>query len=161
MPGCVRIAPPFADFIDVTLQEFIAFLGRHPLLSLGLAGVTLALVYTELARLWQGFKALKPAQLAALVNGEDALLVDLRASGEFQQGHIAGSKNVQMSQFDPENKQLTAAKSLPVVLVCKTGMSAASAAKRLVKAGFSRVYVLDGGITAWQQADLPLIKGRG
>jgi Rhodanese-related sulfurtransferase len=65
-----------------------------------------------------------------------------------------------MSQFDPENKQLAPARSLPVVLVCKTGMTATGAAKRLVKAGFEKVYVLDGGIEAWRQAGLPLVKGR-
>jgi rhodanese-related sulfurtransferase len=68
---------------------------------------------------------------------------------------------VQMSQFDPENKKLAAAKALPVVLVCKTGFTAGDAAKRLKKAGFERVFVLDGGIGGWQQADLPLAKGRG
>jgi len=47
-----------------------------------------------------------------------------------------------------------------VVLVCKAGQASGDAAKRLRKAGFERVYVLDGGIAAWQQADLPLVKGR-
>ena len=28
------------------------------------------------------------------------------------------------------------------------------------KAGFEKVYVLEGGVAAWQQADLPLVKGR-
>ena len=31
----------------------------------------------------------------------------------------------------------------------------------LKKAGFEHVYVLDGGIGGWQQADLPLARGRG
>ena len=95
-----------------------------------------------------------------LVNRENALVVDLRPSGDFEKGHIPGSKNVQMSQFDPENKQLAAARALPVVLVCKTGQTANTAAKRLKKAGFEQVYVLEGGIGAWQQADLPLKRGR-
>jgi rhodanese-related sulfurtransferase len=47
-----------------------------------------------------------------------------------------------------------------VVLVCKTGQGAGDAARRLLKAGFEKVYVLDGGIQAWQQADLPLARGR-
>ncbi|RMH93171.1 rhodanese-like domain-containing protein [Lysobacter pythonis] len=143
------------------MTELFEFLGRHLWLSLALAGITLALVYTELSRFWQGFKALKPGELTALVNRENALVIDIRAMNEFQQGHVSGSKNVLMSQFDPESKLLASAKSLPVVVVCKTGMTAAGAAKRLVKAGFEKVYVLDGGIAAWQQADLPLVKGRG
>ena len=33
-------------------------------------------------------------------------------------------------------------------------------ARRLRKAGFAQVAVLEGGIQAWQSADLPLVKGR-
>lgn len=139
----------------------MAFAGRNPVLSLALAGLTLAILYNEIAGLFRGYKGLRPAELTGLVNRDSALVVDLRPHAEFDKGHIAGAKNVQMSQFDPENTQLKAAKSLPVVLVCKTGQSTGAAAKRLRKAGFEKVYVLDGGIAAWQQADLPLVKGRG
>lgn len=145
----------------MNFEELWAFLGRNPMLSLALAGITVAIVYTELMRVFRGFKGLRPAELTALVNREDALVVDLRPAAEFEKGHIPGSKNVQMAQFDPENKALTGAKSLPVVAVCKTGVTAVDAAKRLCKAGFEKVYVLEGGIGAWQQADLPLAKGRG
>jgi rhodanese-related sulfurtransferase len=144
----------------VNPEELLAFAGRHPMLSLGLAGLTVAIIYNEVSGLFRGFKALRPAELTALVNRDNALVVDLRPAGDFEKGHIPGSKNVQMAQFDPENKQLAAAKTLPVVLVCKTGQTAGDAAKRLKKAGFERVHVLDGGIAAWQQADLPLVKGR-
>lgn len=140
-----------------TLQ---AFAGRHPLLSLALLGLTLAILYNEFSQLFRGFKGLRPAELTALMNRDNALVVDLRPMADFDKGHIPGSKNVQISQFDPENKQLAAARALPVVAVCKSGQTAADAAKRLKKAGFERVYVLDGGIGAWQQADLPLAKGR-
>ncbi|MBJ7575353.1 rhodanese-like domain-containing protein [Luteimonas sp. MC1828] len=145
----------------MNLEELSAFAGRNPMLALALAGITLAILYTEFARLFRGFKGLRPAELTALMNRENALVVDLQPAGDFEKGHIPGSKNVQMSQFDPENKLLAGAKVLPVVTVCKTGVTAAQAAKRLRKAGFERVYVLDGGIAAWQQADLPLAKGRG
>jgi rhodanese-related sulfurtransferase len=144
----------------VNLEELLAFAGRHQLLSIGLVGLTVAIVANEVAQLFRGYKALRPAGLTALVNRDNALVVDLRPMADFEKGHIPGSKNVQMSQFDPENKQLAAAKSLPVVLVCKTGQTAGQAAKRLKKAGFEHVHVLDGGIGAWQQADLPLAKGR-
>jgi rhodanese-related sulfurtransferase len=128
------------------VPDLLAFAGRNPMLSLALAGLTVAIIGNEVMQLFRGFKALRPAELTALVNRENALVVDLRPSAEFEKGHIPGSKNVQMSQFDPENKQLAPAKSLPVVLVCK--------------AGFEHVHILDGGIGAWQQADLPLVKGR-
>lgn len=130
------------------------------MLSMALVGLTLALIVTEIARLFRGYKALRPAELTSLMNRDNALVVDLSASGDFEKGHIAGSRNVAPSQFDPENKLLAAAKSLPVVVVCRNGQASAGAAKRLKKAGFEHVHWLDGGVAAWQQADLPLVKGR-
>jgi rhodanese-related sulfurtransferase len=144
----------------VTLDELLAFAGRHPYLSLGLVGLTVAIAYTEVMRLFRGYKALRPAELTSLINRDNALVIDLQPIADFEKGHIPGAKNVQMSQFDPENKLLSPAKALPVVLVCKTGQASGDAAKRLKKAGFERVYVLDGGIGGWLQADLPLVKGR-
>ena len=144
----------------MNFEALLDFAGRHAMLSMGLAGLTIALIYMEVARLFRSYKALRPAALTALINRENALVVDFSATAEFEKGHIPGSKNVQPSQFDPENKQLANAKALPVVAVCRTGQASAAAAKRLKQAGFEQVYWLDGGIAAWQQADLPLVKGR-
>lgn len=144
----------------MTFAELAAFAGRHLLLSLALAGITVALIANEVARLFSGVRRIGPAQLTGLINRDNALVVDLRTPGEFEKGHIAGAKNVQPNKFDPENKQLAAAKALPVVLVCRVGQTAGTLAKRLHKAGFANVSVLEGGIQAWQGADLPLVKGR-
>ena len=144
----------------MTLAELMAFAGRHPYLSLALGGLTVALIYNEIAGRLSGIRRLGPAEVTALINHGNALLVDVRGASDFEKGHIAGSKNVQMTQFDPENKQLASAKSLPVVMVCKVGQTASFAARRLRKAGFTDVAVLEGGIQAWQAADLPLVKGK-
>jgi rhodanese-related sulfurtransferase len=65
-----------------------------------------------------------------------------------------------MSQFDPEKKDLANARDLPVVVMDKDGRgNAPKAAQRLVKAGFSKVHILGGGVLAWQAAQLPLAKG--
>lgn len=130
------------------------------MLPLALVGLTLALIVTEVAGLFRGYKHLRPAELTALINRDNALVIDLSASGDFEKGHIAGSRNLTPSQFDPENKVLAPAKQLPVVVVCRNGQASSAAAKRLKKAGFEQVYLLDGGVAAWQQADLPLVKGR-
>ena len=144
----------------VTFAELADFAGRNPILSLALAGLTVAIIWNEIAGRMGGFKRVGPAELTGMINRDNALVVDLRAAGDFAKGHIAGARNVQMSQFDPENKQLAPAKDLPVVLVCNVGQTATAAAKRLRKAGFAKVSVLEGGIQAWQGADLPLVKGR-
>jgi len=144
----------------VTVDQLLAFAGRHLFLALALAGLTLAILWNEVSRLFRGYKALRPAALTALINRENALVVDLSPVADFEKGHIPGSRNVLPSQFDPESANLAKAKALPVVAVCRTGQASADAARRLKQAGFEHVYWLDGGIAAWQQADLPLVKGR-
>ena len=144
----------------MTFAELAAFAERNALLSMALAGLTVAILWTEAMRLLRGGQRLAPAALTALVNREDALVVDVRVAGDFEKGHIPGAKQLALAEVKPEHKLLAAAKSRPVVLVCKAGQSATGAATTLRKAGFERVYVLDGGIDGWQQAGLPLAKGR-
>ena len=144
----------------MTFQELLAFAERHPYLSFALVGLTVAILYVEIARLFRGYKALRPAELTALMNRDNALVVDLSASNDFEKGHIPGSRNVIPSQFDPQGKLLAGAKQSPVVLVCRNGMASDAAAKKLKKAGFEQVYWLEGGTAAWDAAGLPLVKGR-
>lgn len=141
-------------------NRLLAFAGENPILSFALAGLTLAIIYTEISRLFIGFKPVDPAGLTALINRQDALLVDVSAAPEFEKGHIAGARHVLMSQFDADNKVLAKAKDLPVVLACRTGATSTEAARKLVKAGFKQVFWLDGGVAAWQAASLPLVKGK-
>ncbi|MBS0456438.1 MAG: rhodanese-like domain-containing protein [Proteobacteria bacterium] len=137
-----------------------AFFANHTLLVLGLVGVTIALIANELSRFTRGYRAIGPARLTELINRDNVLVVDVSASGDFEKGHVIGSRSVTMSQFDPENKDLAKVRELPVALVCRNGTTSATAAKRLVKAGFKTVYWLDGGVSAWQSADLPLARGK-
>jgi rhodanese-related sulfurtransferase len=140
--------------------RLLAFAGDNQMLVMIFVGLTMAIVYTEFSRLTSGFKAVDPAGLTALINREDALLVDVSAAADFEKGHIAGAKNVQMSQFDADNKVLAKVRELPVAVVCRTGTASADAARKLAKAGFKQVHWLDGGIAAWVQAQLPLVKGK-
>jgi rhodanese-related sulfurtransferase len=142
------------------MDRLLPFFQANPLLSLAFLGLTLAIVYTEVRRLFRGYKAINPAQLTELVNREDALVLDLRGQAEFEKGHIIGSRHLLPSQIEPEGKLLAKAKESPVVLVCAAGITASAAAEKLVKAGFKKVSVLDGGLTTWQSAGLPLAKGR-
>ena len=140
--------------------RLLAFAGENQMLVMIFAGLTVAIVYTEFSRLTSGFKAVDPAGLTALINRQDALLVDLSAAADFEKGHIAGAKNVQPSQLDADNKVLARVRELPVALVCRNGNASADGARKLAKAGFKQVYWLDGGIASWQQANLPLVKGK-
>jgi len=145
-----------SDFIH-RLPEF---LGNHLYLTLGFIGVLLALVVSEAQRFTRGYKALTPAGLTHLINRENALVIDVSSLQDFEKGHVPGARHVAMSQFDAENKDLVKAKELPVAIYDRGGQMSGTAAQRLAKAGFSRVYWLEGGLAAWTEAQLPLAKGR-
>lgn len=142
------------------LQRLPEFIGNHPILSMAFFGILVALIASESGRWFRGYKELTPAELTRLINGDNALVVDVSPPADFEKGHITSAKNVAMAQFDPEHKDLGKVKDRPVVVICRNGQTSAGAATRLTKAGFSKVYILTGGTAAWAAADLPLIKGK-
>jgi rhodanese-related sulfurtransferase len=141
------------------LHKLPIFVGNHLALSALFAVILIALVALEFGRLLRKYQELTPAGLTLLINRESPLLVDLSARADFEKMHVPGARHVLPSQFDPEHKDLAKAKDLPVVVMDKDGRGSDKAAQRLVKAGFSKVYTLGGGVLAWQQAQLPVAKG--
>ena len=146
------------------MHEFMTrlpqFLGNHVLLVAAFIVIILALIGLEVSRRFRGFRELTPGALVQMINRGEPLVIDLSAVADYEKGHITGSRHVAQSQFDPENKDLAKAKELQVVTVCRNGVVSGKAARRLVKAGFSHVATLAGGIDAWKRADLPLAKGK-
>jgi rhodanese-related sulfurtransferase len=147
--------------VSEILHRLPEFIGNHPFLSFGFIGVLVAMVAMEFGRLTRGYTSLTPAGLTQLINRNSALLIDVSSIQDYEQGHIVGARHVAMSQFDPENKDLAKARELPVAIYCKSGLTSQLAAKRLKKAGFTQVYMLEGGLRSWTEAQLPLTKGRG
>ena len=143
------------------LHKLPEFASNHLLLVALFVAILLALLGGEVMTLFRKWKTLTPAGLTQLINRDTPLIIDLSASADFEKAHVPGAKNVAMSQFDPETqKDLSKAKDLPVVLIDKDGRGVGKAANRLIKAGFQKVFVLDGGTYAWQTAQLPLAKGK-
>jgi len=97
-------------------------------------------------------------QLTNLVNKESACLVDVRPKNEFETGAIAGSINIPFEELDNRNDELLKQQENPMVIICKMGRNAALAGEKLQKHGYKITYVLQGGITTWQQEGLPLVK---
>ena len=77
-------------------------------------------------------------------DGREALLVDVREPGEFAGERLRGSVNFPLSSPDAEFARLPKGKSL--VIVCRSGLRAQDAARRLHKLGFDDVRVLEGGL---------------
>lgn len=82
----------------------------------------------------------------------DLQVVDIRDTASFEAGHIANSFNLNnenISHFIAE-----ADMDKPLIVVCYHGISSQSAAGYLNEQGFDNVYSLDGGYSAWHQANI-------
>lgn len=106
----------------------------------------------------RGGRSVSPQQATNMVNREDALIIDLRDTDEFRQGHIAGSVNIPMSQLAERIAELDKHKDKPVILVCKMGTSASLAGRQLRGRGFEQVARMQGGIQGWRADNLPVVK---
>lgn len=76
-------------------------------------------------------------------------LVDVRTPEEFAEGAIDGAKNINFysPEFLEEMNKLD--KEKPVVLYCRSGGRSANASNDLIKAGFKKVYNVEGGYIAY------------
>jgi rhodanese-related sulfurtransferase len=99
---------------------------------------------------------LTPAEATLLMNREDALVLDVRETGEWSSGHITGARHITLAQIDKRLSELDKFKEKPIIVVCATGNRSSSACGQLKKHGFGKVFSLGGGISAWRDANLPL-----
>jgi rhodanese-related sulfurtransferase len=88
--------------------------------------------------------------------GKHPLILDVRQPNEFQQMHIKGAKLVPLTEIYKHLGELP--KGREIVCVCASGSRSKSAAKILAKEGFA-VSDMQGGMTAWKHAKLPVQKG--
>jgi len=99
---------------------------------------------------------LTPAQATLLMNREDALVLDVRETGEWASGHIPGARHISLAQLEKRMSEIEKLKERPIIICCASGNRSSSACGRLKKSGFEKVFNLAGGIAAWREASLPL-----
>ncbi|MDK9703727.1 MAG: rhodanese-like domain-containing protein [Sulfuritalea sp.] len=103
-----------------------------------------------------GAENLSPSEATLLINREDALVLDVRESGEWSSGHIPGARHITLGQLDKRLSEIEKFKDRPIIVVCASGNRSSSACGRLKKSGFEKVFNLSGGVSAWLGANLPL-----
>lgn len=94
-----------------------------------------------------------------LNDSKPAAVFFVDTSQEFAQGHIHGSNWVSRGWLEFQVEGFAPSKDAPVVVTCSNGQMAPLAGATLKDMGYQDVSVLEGGITAWGNAGLPLEKG--
>lgn len=139
------------------LPEFIA---NHLFLFSLLIGILSLLLWNLFGTAVSGIREIGPAEVTRLINHEKAVVLDIRDEEEFGQGHILNAMNIPAVNLVDEDKNLTRHKDKPLILTCKQGADSIRAARLIKQKGFEKIYSLKGGVQAWRDAKLPLVRNQ-
>ena len=138
------------------MSDFIAFVQLHWLWWVLLVVLVIAFALMEWIDKALGLLQLQPQQVVDRVNHQNAVVIDIRSAGDFQQGHIAHAVNI--PRTDLTVQKLTVYQSRPIILVCQLGQSVKAVGKQLQRQGLKNVMYLEGGMTRWLTDNLPVVK---
>ena len=96
--------------------------------------------------------------IAAEQGKEDFLIIDLRIDREFEEGHIEGARSINYYDTKFKRMVLELNRDATILLYCRRGIQSRMALRDFGKWGFSKVYALKGGVDAWVEAGLPLVR---
>ncbi len=109
-------------------------------IGIAVAAVTLAFA------LLQGMGRVSGSEARRLVD-QGALLLDVRTTQEFADGHIPKAVNIPVQELERRMSEL-GSKARPIVVYCRSGHRSGIAADLLKKAGFTAVHDL-GAMSRW------------
>lgn len=106
------------------------------------------------------YKDLNVLQCDSLIKANetnpDFVILDVRTSGEWESYHIFGSINRSTGLSDFAAQLNILPKHKIFLLHCQSGSRSAGAFEKMKELGFSEVYEMMGGISAWKNASLPV-----
>lgn len=77
-----------------------------------------------------------------ILMGEGAVLIDVRSSMEYEQGHLNNSINIDVDAIESVIESKVKDKDTKIIVYCRSGNRSATAAEKLVNMGYKKVYDL-------------------
>jgi len=139
------------------MQRLLEFIGNHPYLAAAAVAAAVVVGVYELRARIQAFAALSAMQAVRLMN-QGALVIDLRGKESYDSGHIGDARNIPLADLASQAEVLKKWRDKSVITYCDNGINGASAARALIKLGFTKVFNLQGGLEAWVKDNMPLAK---
>lgn len=128
-----------------------------PLLALGLASCAAqASPAPEMAQRAATVETVTASELAAMIERGEVVLVDVRTPAEFEEGRLNGALNAPIQTFVPASIPIEAERE--TILYCRSSGRSGRAAQMLAEHTGGTVRHLEGGIIAWQEAGLPVVR---
>ena len=116
------------------------------------------LLWPMLQRSASGVTNLSPNDAVMLINRSNAIVLDVRDDAEFAGGHITDAKHIPLAQLEDRIAEIRRFKDKPVLVNCLAGVRSGKACDILRKHEFTKLYNLQGGLNAWLQAKLPVVR---
>jgi rhodanese-related sulfurtransferase len=140
------------------LNQIPEFASNHLFLVMAFVVLLALVLANEFKIATQRFASLTPAAAVQLMNNEDVVVLDVREASETADGKITKAIQIPVGALKTRIGELEKHKNKTLLVYCKTGARAGAACKELSRAGFDKVYSLNGGLLAWQEAHLPISK---
>jgi rhodanese-related sulfurtransferase len=86
------------------------------------------------------------------------LLLDIREADDYKEFHAPNTTNIPMGRLALRLAELETYKSKPIMVIDHAEQRAPRAMEVLLKAGFSQVFVVKGGMAEWKKTGLPIEK---
>ena len=100
---------------------------------------------------------IQQAELLTLLQPEQApIIIDVRSGWEFNAGHIPHAQHIPFWQSFTSDALDNKDKQEQVILYCEHGPRAGIAKLAYSMAGFKNIRYLQGHMTSWRQAGLPI-----
>jgi rhodanese-related sulfurtransferase len=141
------------------MDSIIEYAGNHPFLFGGMLlmfGIVFA--YEMRAARRKGVD-ITPAEAVAMING-GAQPIDIRATAQFEKGHLLDARNVPLADFEQHMPVMEKLKERGILIYCDNGSTSIKAVEKLKAHGITNVKSLRGGLTAWRGESLPVFAGR-
>ena len=88
---------------------------------------------------------------------QSLLVLDVRTPAEYAAGHLPGAVNIPHGELAARIDELSGARDRDIVVYCRTGVRSAAALTALERAGFKRLFQLQGDYTRWIGEKRPVI----
>jgi phage shock protein E len=106
----------------------------------------------------EDFVDLGPASFSEKMKSNPGTILDVRTPEEIAEGKIEGAVTMNFYEDNFKASVATLDKTKPVYVYCAAGGRSAKASTMLKSQGFKEVYNLDGGMTAWLDEAMPIVK---
>ena len=93
---------------------------------------------------------------ARMAAGEGARLLDVREDMEWRAGHAAGAEHLGKGILERDIEVRAPDKNAELILYCGGGFRSALATDALQRMGYTNVYSMAGGWTAWLESGAPV-----